>query len=44
MSDVLNRILARKAEEVAACKARRPLAEVVARARDAAPARGYAAA
>ena len=44
MSDVLNRILARKAEEVAERRARQPLAEVIARARDAAPARGFAAA
>ena len=44
MSDVLNRILARKVEEVAERRARAPLAEVVARARDAAPVRGFAAA
>ncbi len=44
MSDVLNRILARKAEEVAERRARVPLAEVIARARDAAPVRGFASA
>lgn len=44
MSDVLQRILARKAEEVAERRARRSLAEVVAQARDTAPARGFAAA
>ncbi|HAI59959.1 MAG TPA: indole-3-glycerol phosphate synthase TrpC [Xanthomonadaceae bacterium] len=44
MSDVLKRILVRKAEEVAARRARAPLAEVIARANDAAPARGFAAA
>jgi indole-3-glycerol phosphate synthase len=44
MSDVLERILARKAEEVAARRARLPLAELVARAQDAAPVRGFAAA
>lgn len=44
MSDVLQKILARKAEEVAERRARRPLAEVMAQARDAAPARGFAAA
>lgn len=44
MSDVLQKILARKAEEVAGRRARRPLAEVAARARDTAPARGFAAA
>jgi indole-3-glycerol phosphate synthase len=42
MSDVLKRILARKAEEVAERRARRPQAELVARARDAAPPRGFA--
>jgi indole-3-glycerol phosphate synthase len=44
MSDVLQKILARKAEEVAARRARAPLAEVAARARDVAPVRGFAAA
>lgn len=44
MSDVLQKILARKAEEVAARRARTPLAEVVARAREASPVRGFAAA
>ncbi len=44
MSDVLQRILARKAEEVAARRVRIPLAEVIARARDAAPVRGFGAA
>jgi indole-3-glycerol phosphate synthase len=44
MSDVLQKILARKVEEVAERRARRPLAEVAARARDTAPARGFAAA
>ncbi|GAB3730845.1 indole-3-glycerol phosphate synthase TrpC [Silanimonas algicola] len=42
MSDVLQKILARKAEEVAGRRARVPLAEVVARARDALPVRGFA--
>jgi indole-3-glycerol phosphate synthase len=44
VSDVLRKILARKAEEVAACRARLPLAEVVARAADASPVRGFATA
>lgn len=44
MSDVLNRILARKADEVAARRAQVPLADVIARSRDAAPVRGFAAA
>jgi indole-3-glycerol phosphate synthase len=44
MSDILQKILARKAEEVAARRAQAPLAEVVARARDASPVRGFAAA
>ncbi|TWG91967.1 indole-3-glycerol phosphate synthase [Luteimonas sp. J16] len=42
--DILQRILARKAEEVAARVAARPLAEVRARAADMPPARGFAAA
>ena len=41
---VLEKILARKAEEVAARRAQQPLADVIARARDAAPTRGFAAA
>ena len=44
MSDILQKILARKAEEVADRRARIPLASVVARARDASPVRGFAAA
>ena len=44
MSDVLERILATKDAEIAAGRARTPLAEMIARARDAAPARGFAAA
>ncbi len=44
MSDILHRILARKAEEVAACIARLPLRELVARTADSAPPRGFAAA
>ena len=44
MSDILQTILARKAEEIAERSARAPLAEVVARARDAGPVRGFAAA
>jgi indole-3-glycerol phosphate synthase len=41
MTDILARILARKAEEVAACAAAVPLSELRARAADAAPARGF---
>ena len=44
MSDVLRKILDRKAEEVAERRARVPLANLIARARDAAPVRGLAAA
>jgi len=44
MNDVLQKILARKAEEVAARRARLALAELAARARDAGPVRGFAAA
>lgn len=44
MSDILARILARKADEVAERRARLPLAELRARAADATPARGFAAA
>ncbi len=44
MSDVLRKILARKAEEVAACRARAPLAEVMACAAEASPVRGFASA
>ncbi|RYZ72588.1 MAG: indole-3-glycerol phosphate synthase TrpC [Lysobacteraceae bacterium] len=42
MTDILNTILARKAEEVAERSARVPLAEVIARAGDASPVRGFA--
>jgi indole-3-glycerol phosphate synthase len=42
--DILQRILARKAEEVTERTARVPLVELAARARDAAPVRGFAAA
>ena len=42
MSDILNTILARKAEEIAERSARTPLAEVIARANDASPVRGFA--
>ena len=42
MSDILNTILARKAEEIADRSAREPLAEVIARAQDASPVRGFA--
>jgi indole-3-glycerol phosphate synthase len=41
MSDILQRILATKRDEVAAARARVPLAELHARARDAAPARDF---
>ena len=44
MSDILNTILARKAEEIAERSARMPLAELIARADDASPVRGFAAA
>ena len=44
MSDVLQRILARKVEEVRERSARLPLAELQARGRDLPPARGFAAA
>ncbi len=44
MSDILQRILARKAEEVAERKARVPLAELVAQIADLPPTRGFAAA
>jgi len=44
MNDVLQKILARKAEEVAARRTRLALAELAARARDAGPVRGFAAA
>jgi len=44
MSDILNKILARKAEEIAERSARVPLAELAARARDASPTRGFAGA
>ncbi len=42
MSDILNTILARKAQEVAERSARQPLAELAARAADASPVRGFA--
>ena len=42
MSDILNTILARKAEEIAERSARVPLAELVARAADAPATRGFA--
>jgi len=44
MSDILQRIVARKREEVAARKAQMPLAELRTRAHEAPPARGFAAA
>ena len=44
MSDILDRILARKREEVAMRRVQRPLADVAARAAGAAPPRGFAAA
>lgn len=44
MTDILQRILARKSEEVAERSARVPLAELMARAADAPPTRGFAAA
>ncbi|WP_225765878.1 indole-3-glycerol phosphate synthase TrpC [Stenotrophomonas sp. Marseille-Q4652] len=42
MSDILNTILARKAQEVAERSARMPLAELAARVADASPVRGFA--
>ncbi len=42
MSDILRKILDHKKEEVAAARARVPEAELMARARDRAPARGFA--
>jgi indole-3-glycerol phosphate synthase len=42
MSDILNTILARKAEEIAERSARVPMAELMARAADASPVRGFA--
>ncbi|MEJ1098137.1 MULTISPECIES: indole-3-glycerol phosphate synthase TrpC [unclassified Pseudoxanthomonas] len=42
MSDILNTILARKAEEIAERRARVPQAELAARAEDAPPTRGFA--
>ncbi|WP_305805246.1 indole-3-glycerol phosphate synthase TrpC [Stenotrophomonas sp. YIM B06876] len=42
MSDILNTILARKAQEVAERSARVPLAELIARVADAPPVRGFA--
>ncbi|MDP6351596.1 MAG: indole-3-glycerol phosphate synthase TrpC [Alphaproteobacteria bacterium] len=44
MSDVLARICADKRAHIAACKARHPEAEMLVRARDAPPPRGFAAA
>jgi indole-3-glycerol phosphate synthase len=44
MSDILNRILARKVEEIAARSARLPLTELSARVADLPPTRGFAAA
>ncbi|MBA8889472.1 indole-3-glycerol phosphate synthase [Dokdonella fugitiva] len=44
MSDILQRILARKAEEIAERSARVPLAELAAQAADLPPTRGFAAA
>jgi indole-3-glycerol phosphate synthase len=44
MSDILNTILARKADEVAARSAQVPLAELKARLADASPVRGFASA
>ena len=44
MTDILQKILAVKAEEVAAARARLPLAALVARAKDAPPVRDFAAA
>ena len=42
MSDILQTILARKAEEIAERRSRVPLADIAARARDAGPVRGFA--
>ena len=42
MSDILDTILARKAEEIAERSARVPLADLIARAADASPVRGFA--
>jgi indole-3-glycerol phosphate synthase len=42
MSDILNTILARKAEEIAERSARVPLADLIERANDASPVRGFA--
>jgi len=44
MSNILQKIIARKREEIAARQAARPLAELRARLQDAPPARGFAAA
>ncbi|MDR2690199.1 MAG: indole-3-glycerol phosphate synthase TrpC [Azoarcus sp.] len=44
MNDILKKILAAKSEEVAALRARLPLAELVAQARDASPTRDFSAA
>jgi len=42
MSDILDKIKAYKLEHIAACKARRPLSEVEAKAKAASPVRGFA--
>jgi indole-3-glycerol phosphate synthase len=42
MSDILQRILARKAEEVSTRRGRQPLADLKSRCRDSGPARGFA--
>ena len=44
MSDILEKILSRKAEEVAARRKVVPQDELIARCRDASPPRGFAAA
>lgn len=44
MSDILQRILARKVDEIAERRAREPLTDLVARCADMAPTRGFAAA
>lgn len=44
MSDILTRILARKADEVSSRRARQPLMDLKSRCRDSSPTRGFAAA